>query len=68
MIISRRKYERELQEAAEKARFELEKEIWQRDRLAGLQEQINELKRELSLLKGPNEGSTCNEAVAGLPF
>lgn len=68
MFISRRKYELNLQEAAEKARFELEKEFWLRDRCNGLQEQIDDLRKQVRELKGLNEGACNNEAQAPLPY
>ena len=47
MIISRKKYERDIAEAAEKAAYEARREVeertWNNERVNGLQEQINRL-------------------------
>ena len=72
MIISRRKYERDLKEAAEKAAREVEERFWQRDQMNGLQEQINQLRKQLFEVKQkvePQQGSDeKNEAAVPLFF
>ena len=51
MIISRRKYERDLQEAAAKAYDKAQQEYWQREEIRGLQSQIDDLKARVRKLE-----------------
>jgi len=68
MFISRRRYEMDLQEATEKGRYEAEKEVWQQHRMREMQGEIDQLRKEIALLKGPNEGSCDNEAQVPLAY
>ena len=51
MIISRRKYERDLREAEERGFNKAQEDFWRREECRGLQEQINYLKERVRKLE-----------------
>lgn len=61
MIISRRKYERDLKEAYEKGVRETEERVYQNEEFRRLHERINEMGRDIQELKGSD---CCNEQTA----
>lgn len=68
MIISRRKYERDLHEAAEKAYNKAQEEFWQREEIRGLQSQISDLKERVRKLEPVPEFVHPENAVTACRF
>lgn len=63
MFISKRKYELDIREAKERGHYEGREEAWKEYRMRELSDEIEKLKREVALLKGPNEGSCDNKTA-----
>lgn len=62
MIISRRKYELEKQEAYCKGVRETEDRFYQREEIQRLHLRLDGLANEIRHMKAPTEGSTCDNA------
>lgn len=68
MIISRRKYERDLQVAEERGFIKAQEEFWRREECRGLQEQINCLKERVRKLEPVPEFVNPENAVTACRF
>lgn len=68
MFISKRKYEFDIREAEYRGRCEGREEAWKEHRMRELTDEVEKLKREVALLKGPNEGSTGEKDAATFPL
>ena len=67
MFITRRKYQQDIREAEEKGRYEGRDEAWKEYRMREMSDEIEKLKRDVELLRGPNEGS-CEKDVTEIPL
>lgn len=67
MFISKRKYEADIREAEERGHYRGREEAWKEYRLREMSDEIEKLKCEVALLKGPNEGS-CEKDAAEIPL
>ena len=68
MIISRRRYERELQEAQDRGYKKAEEHFYERSRMERIWEEIRRLQDKVRRLE-PNHGSADNEMCASIgPF
>lgn len=68
MFISKRKYESDIHDAEMKGYYSGREEASKEYRMNELIGEVEKLKQEVALLKGPNEGSTGEKDTATIPL